>query len=87
MDEVLIEIPEEQCWQPPVLREGTTEKPESQSSPADVFFMQYAVCIIMVTVLLLLRLLDQSAYLTVAGTFREHCAAPAPAWTEMLFQS
>ncbi len=82
MDEVIVEIPEEQHWEPPVLTKA--EEPEDHSSPADVFFMQYAVCILVLTALLVLRLCDQGAYSTVTETFREHSSAPDLPWTAQL---
>lgn len=82
MEEVIVEIPEEQHWEPPVLtKEAENEEP---SSPADVFFMQYAVCILVLTALLVLRLCDQSAYTSVTDTFREQTSAPDLPWTQQL---
>lgn len=82
MDEVIVEIPEEQHWEPPVLTKS--EEPEEHSSAADVFFMQYAVCIFVLTALLILRLCDQSAYTAVTDTFREQSSAPDLPWTQQL---
>ena len=83
MEEVIVEIPEEQHWEPPVLMESEPE-PTERSSPADVFFMQYAVCIIVLTTLLILRLCDHDAYTSVTDTFREHSSAPDLPWTQSL---
>jgi hypothetical protein len=83
MNDVIVEIPEEQSWEPPVLRESDPE-PEHHSM-ADIFFMQYAVCILVLTTLLLLRLFDQSAYTQVTDTFRTQSSAPDLPWTEQLF--
>lgn len=83
MEEVIVEIPEEQRWEPPVLTEETPA-PEEHSSPADVFFMQYAVCIIVLTTLLILRLCDNAAYTSVTDTFREQSSAPDLPWTQAL---
>ena len=52
--------------------------------PADVFFMQYAVCILVLTALLVLRLCDQNAYTAVTDTFREQTSAPDLPWTQQL---
>ena len=82
MDEVIVEIPEEKEWQPPVLTK--TEAPEDHSSPVDIFFMQYAVCILVLTALLVLRLCDQGAYASVTDTFRERSSAPDLPWTDQL---
>ena len=82
MEEVIVEIPEEKRWEPPVLTQA--EASEDHSSPADVFFMQYAVCIFVLTALLILRLCDQSAYTSVTDTFREQTSAPDLPWTQHL---
>jgi hypothetical protein len=82
LDEVIVSIPEETHWEPPVLTR--TETPEDHSSPADIFFLQYAVCIFVLTALLVLRLCDQCAYADVTATFREHSSAPDLPWTQQL---
>ena len=84
MEQVIVDIPKEaETWEPPVLRTETPE-PETQPSAADVFFMQYAVCILVLTALLILRLCDQNAYADVLGTFRAQSAAPDLPWTDAL---
>lgn len=82
MEQVIVDIPKEETWKPPVLREE--DIPEDHTSAADVFFMQYAVCILVLTAVLFLRLLDQSACSSVVGTFREQSAAPDLPWTDAL---
>lgn len=79
MEEVIVDIPTAetaQPWEPPVVEEP--KAPEG--SAADVFFLQYAVCILLLTALLLLRLCDESAYRSVTGAFRTQSDAPDLPW-------
>lgn len=83
MDQVIVDIPKEaEAWEPPVLR--TEEETPRTESAADVFFMQYAVCILVLTALLILRLCDQNAYSGVIDTFRSQSDAPDLPWTDAL---
>lgn len=82
MEKVTVEIPAhpEGVWAPPVLHgEPPEEKPQSA---ADVFFAQYVVCILLLTLLLVLRLYDEGAFVQVTETFRSRTAAPSEAWAE-----
>lgn len=82
MEHVTVEIPAhpEGGWEPPVLRgEPVQEEPQST---ADVFLAQYAVCILLLTVLLILRLYDDGTFAQVAETFRSRTTAPSEAWAE-----
>lgn len=88
MEDVIVEIPvqtEETEWQPPVLRtEERKERPESPRSAADVFFMQYVICILVLTLLFVVRLYDEALFRDVTETFREQTHAPSEPWAEEL---
>ncbi len=83
MAEVIVDIPNEsENWEPPVL----CEKPEQEEThrAADVFFMQYTACILVLTALFLLRLCDQNAYGGVVDTFRAQTSEPDLPWVSQL---
>ncbi|MBR7039629.1 MAG: hypothetical protein IKI21_10340 [Oscillospiraceae bacterium] len=86
MEEVIVEIPEEDGsgWQPP-----TIEKRPAGEAPCagDVFFMQYIVCILLLTAVLVLRLFDREAFAAVAETFRTRTEAPDAAWAAACVQT
>lgn len=82
MEQIIVDIPKEETWEPPVVRKE--DIPEEHASAADVFFMQYAVCILVLTAAFLLRLLDGEAYSGVTAAFREQSAAPDLPWTNAL---
>ena len=42
--------------------------------------MQYTICILLLTAVLVLRLLDDAAYTEVADTFARRTAAPDTGW-------
>ncbi|MBR1459978.1 MAG: hypothetical protein IJ595_11450 [Oscillospiraceae bacterium] len=81
MEETIVQIPQEtqEGWQPPVIEKRLAEKVHAGSA-ADVFFMQYTVCILLLTAVLVLRLLDDAAYTEVADTFARRTAAPDTGW-------
>ena len=85
MEEAMVEIPgteAENGWQPPVVKAA----PEAPPCPAaDVFFMQYAVCILLLTAVLVLRVLDAGAFGNTMETFRDHTACPDEPWVTGLF--
>lgn len=93
MEDVIVEIPqpsEETPWEPPVLKtevhEGKPEKKDVQSA-ADVFFMQYVICILVLTLLLVIRLYDEELFRDVTNTFSERMHAPSVPWAENLVQT
>ena len=94
MDNVIVEIPEGETWEPPALTEAqpvAEEPPEpapsaAPDSAADVFFMQYAVCILLLTAVLVLRVLDASTFGNTLETFRNNTACPDEPWVTGLFR-
>lgn len=88
MEDVIVEIPAEEAeWQPPVLKtEVREEQPETGSgqSVADVFFMQYVICILLMTLLLVVRLYDEALFRSVTDTFQARTHAPSAPWAEEL---
>ena len=82
MEQVIVDIPQvqdEPKWTPPAV-ELQEEPGERVQSAADVFFMQYAVCILLLTALLLLRLCDREASEGVTAMFRAQSSAPDAPW-------
>ena len=82
MEQVIVDIPQvqdEPKWTPPAV-ELQEEPGERVQSAADVFFMQYAVCILLLTALLLLRLCDREASEGVTAMFRVQSSAPDAPW-------
>lgn len=88
MEDVIVEIPqptEETPWEPPVLKtEVHEEQPEKKDmqSAADVFFMQYVICILVLTLLLVIRLYDETLFRDVTETFQTRTHAPSEPWAE-----
>ncbi|MCR4646891.1 MAG: hypothetical protein K5695_16045 [Oscillospiraceae bacterium] len=82
MDNAIIEIPDDRdTWEPPVVH-AVKPAEEPPQSPADVFFAQYIVCILLLTVLLILRLYDEGLFDDVTGLFRSRSGAPSEPWAE-----
>lgn len=82
MEETCVRIPEiteEDGWQPPVLEKRST-RPRSRCS--DIFFAQYAVCILLVTGLLTLRVWDDALYSGLVERFCAETTAPSEIWAE-----
>lgn len=88
MEDVIVEIPAEEAeWQPPVLKTELREEhppKESGQSAADVFFMQYVICILLLTLLLVVRLYDEALFKSVTDTFQARTHAPSEPWAEEL---
>ncbi len=88
MQDVSVNIPEyeaEEGWKPPVITEFAPEEedeqaPEKIESVADVFFMQYIGCIIILTVLLIVRILDEPAFSHTAEQFLNYSRMPSEQW-------
>lgn len=82
MEETCVQIPEsnlEDGWQPPVLEKRRTNKKDRCS---DIFFAQYAACILLVTGLLTLRVWDDALYSRLVERFCAETAAPSEIWAE-----
>ena len=88
MEDVIIEIPEmpqvteEVTWVPPVITEQPQETQPRVQSTADVFFMQYILRILLLTLLLVIRLYDEGVFTEVTESFRSGTAAPSEPWAE-----
>lgn len=84
MEDVIVEIPQaaKDTWIPPVLTEKPQEEHGRVQSTADVFFMQYMICILLLTLLLVIRLYDEGVFTEVAENFRNSTAAPSEPWAE-----
>ena len=87
MQDVSVNIPEyqeEEGWQPPVITEFVPEEdeqaPEKIQSVADVFFMQYIGCIIILTVLLIVRILDEPTFRNTTEIFLNYSRMPSETW-------
>ena len=84
-DEVILEIPEQNPedektseWIPPVLKKA--EPPEKKQSCADVFFIQYIICIVILTVLFSVRLWDEQSFQNAVNLFEMHTHAESLPW-------
>ena len=85
-EQVVVEIPpqeEEGTWTPPVLRH--TQGRPGQSC-ADIFFVQYAACVLMLTALFVIRLYDAAAFDGAVDSFRQQTQAPSETWMDSLMQ-
>ncbi len=93
MEETVIEIPEageEEGWQPPVLTHRKPDKLPKKRSCSDVFFIQYVICILLVTAFFAIRLYDKSLGDSVLEEFRVHthtADAPFVGWLAAFFQN
>lgn len=81
-ENVILEIPEanenSQEWQPPVLRKE--DVPEKKQSCADVFFIQYSICMIVLILLFLVRLWDKQSFQNAVSLFHEYSHADSESW-------
>lgn len=88
MEETVIEIPEaapEEGWQPPVLTQQKSEKPPKIQSCADVFFIQYVVCILLLTAVFAIRYYDRALCDSMLTGFQEQTHAPTEVFvTELI---
>lgn len=86
-DQVILEIPGqiehengETEWQPPVLRHAEESEKIRSRSCADVFFMQYVVCIFLLTILFAIRFYDEDIFQNTVHLFETHSHAPTIPW-------
>ncbi len=82
-EEVILEIPEQNPeepaeWIPPVLKKA--ESAEKKQSCADVFFIQYLVCIIVLTILFSVRLWDGQSFQNAVTLFNDRIHAESAPW-------
>ncbi|MBQ8927322.1 MAG: hypothetical protein IJ055_03485 [Oscillospiraceae bacterium] len=80
-EEVVVEMAQEAAWTPPVLKR---ERVRVKQSCADVFFIQYAACVLMLTALLVIRLYDEAAFDNAVAAFRAQTQAPDETWADSL---
>ncbi|MBE6875933.1 MAG: hypothetical protein E7496_04295 [Ruminococcus sp.] len=82
-DEIILEIPEQNPgeeeaseWIPP----EKTEVPEKKQSCADVFFIQYIICIVVLTILFAVRLWDVQSFQNAVNQFESATHADSLPW-------
>lgn len=88
MEETIIEIPQtdpEEGWQPPVLTHAEPDKKRKEQRYSDVFFIQYVICLLLVTAIYVICLLDGTCFERITQHFLELTHAPAPAWITEAF--
>lgn len=88
MEETVIEIPEaspEEGWQPPVVTSREIGPQTKIQRYTDVFFIQYVVCMLLVTAFLVINLLDRSLGDSLGQTFLSRCHAPTNEQISELF--
>ena len=86
-EDVILEIPEQensendelQEWTPPVLRKVKIPVRKQQSC-ADVFFIQYVVCIVILTILFSVRLWDEQSFQNAVQEFVQGIHADSEPW-------
>ncbi len=78
MEETIIEIPDtpDDGWQPPVLKHQKAGKSSKAQNCTDVFFIQYVVCILLVTAVFIIRLYDEMLCDSILGQFAAQTHAP-----------
>ncbi len=79
-ENVILDIPEssENGWQPPVLKKE--EIPEDPQSCADIFFMQYIICILLLTALFSIRIYDEKIFQNTIAIFQQRTHADSESW-------
>ncbi len=88
MEETIIEIPQtdpEEGWQPPVLTYAEPDKKRKEQRYSDVFFIQYVICLLLVTGVYIIRLLDGTCFERITKLFLDLTHAPTPAWITEAF--
>ena len=81
-EDVILEIPEENAseeWTPPILKKSEIPVKKHQSC-ADVFFIQYVVCIVILTVLFSVRLWDEQSFQNAVNQFVQAIHAESAPW-------
>ncbi len=87
MDETIIEIPEadpEEGWQPPVLTQEHSEVPRSAQRVSDVFFIQYVICLLVITAFFTVRCFAPELAQNALDGFFSHTHTPTEAFAESL---
>ncbi|MDE5767801.1 MAG: hypothetical protein K2H29_03765 [Oscillospiraceae bacterium] len=86
-NQVILEIPGqieneegETEWQPPVLRHAEPSEKIRSRRCVDVFFMQYVICIFLLTILFAVRLYDESIFQNAVHLFETYSHAPTEPW-------
>lgn len=84
MENPVIEIPEHEDgeWKAPVIREG--EKKPAAQTPADILFMQYVVCVLLLTALFAVRVYDEALFRGIAAKFLEGVQSADEPWLNVL---
>ena len=91
---VILEIPGqienedgETEWQPPVLRHAEPSEKIRSRRCADVFFMQYIICIFLLTILFAVRFYDESVFQNTVHLFETYSHAPSEPWLVEFLES
>lgn len=88
MEETIIEIPQtdpEEGWQPPVLAHAEPDKRRKQQRYSDVFFIQYVICLLLVTGVYIIRLLDGTCFERITQLFLDLTHMPTMMWITEAF--
>lgn len=90
MDETIIEIPQpdtQEGWQPPTLTQNPDAKPRDTQRVSDVFFIQYVICLLLITAFFTARCFAPEYTADAAQAFLAHTHAPdAPPAAALLSQ-
>ncbi len=89
MEAVTVEIPEEApdgTWTPPVLSHAEPQTAPDGDAPrcTDVFLAQYTVCVLLLTLVLLLRVYAPESYAQLVSHFSAGITAPDEKWIDAL---
>jgi len=83
-EEIILEIPEPSedspGWQPPELIKAEIPEKENTQSCADVFFVQYVICILLLTALFSVRLYDENVFRNTVKLFQAQTHADSEPW-------
>lgn len=90
-EEMILEIPEQTDemaeWEPPVLKNAEIPENKKRSqSCADIFFIQYIICILLLTALFSVRLLDEQIFQHTIYLFQEYTHAESEPWILSLIE-
>ncbi len=85
MEETKIEIPEiteESGWQPPIIQQEKTKRRQKTQHCTDVFFVQYVICILLLTGLFAVKIYNESLFSGLLTQFCSQTQAPSEPWAQ-----